>query len=81
MRLFLHLRAYGVPLPNHYRAYPGWVTELILATITVIMPASEQPHIALNLFGGWRLSHSEHGPIRESRRKVQALFVWLQLVG
>ena len=43
------------------------------------MEAISNPIIDISLFGSFQLHHSTEGEIKENRRKVQALFVWLLL--
>ncbi len=43
------------------------------------MQAISTPTLDISLFGSFQLHHSIHGGIKENRRKVQALLIWLLL--
>ncbi len=43
------------------------------------MQVISAPMLDISLFGSFRLHHSIHGGIKENRRKVQALLIWLLL--
>ena len=43
------------------------------------MEAISAPKLDISLFGSFQLHHSIHGEIKENRRKVQALLIWLLL--
>jgi len=43
------------------------------------MQAVSTPTLDISLFGSFQLHHSVHGEIKETRRKVQALLIWLLL--
>ncbi len=43
------------------------------------MQAISTPTLDISLFGSFQLHHSIHGEIKETRRKVQALLIWLML--